>query len=49
VFDIANVLSQTAPHENLLKTDYMSSEFDPHPNGVAGIDVAEAFLKWYKE
>ena len=49
VFDIANVLSQTAPHENLLKTEYMSSEFDPHPNGVAGTDVAEAFLKWYKE
>lgn len=49
VFDIAKVLSQPAPHDNLLKLEYMSNEFDPHPNGVAGKDIADAFLKWYAE
>ncbi|GIO43020.1 hypothetical protein J41TS4_27780 [Paenibacillus apis] len=47
VFDIAEVLSQPAPHEHLLQRQYMSSEFDPHPNGLAGTRIAEAFLRWY--
>lgn len=49
VFDIAKILSQPAPHDNLLKPEYMSNEFDPHPNGVAGKAIADAFLAWYGE
>ncbi|RCX20591.1 lysophospholipase L1-like esterase [Fontibacillus phaseoli] len=49
VFDIAAVLSQPAPEEHRLRPEYMSSEFDPHPNGLAGAAVSEAFLKWYME
>lgn len=47
VFDIAKVLGQAAPHENKLKDEYMSPGNDPHPNGIAGADVAEVFLAWY--
>ncbi|MGO4371176.1 SGNH/GDSL hydrolase family protein [Paenibacillus sp. MCAF20] len=47
VFDIAKALGQAAPHENKLKDEYMSPGNDPHPNGRAGADVAEAFLAWY--
>jgi hypothetical protein len=47
VFDVANVLSQAAPNDNLLKPEYMSSEYDPHPNGVAGKAICEAFMSWY--
>ena len=47
VFDIAEVLSQAAPRDNLLIPEYMSSEFDAHPNGEAGSAVASAFLEWY--
>lgn len=46
-FDFAAVLSQDAPNENYLKNKYMSSASDPHPNGIAGTDVAECFLNWY--
>jgi lysophospholipase L1-like esterase len=47
VFDIAEVLSQAAPHDNLLMPEYMSEGGDPHPNGTAGAAVAAAFLSWY--
>lgn len=48
VFDIAAVLSQPAPQEHRLKPEYMSNTDDPHPNGLAGQAVSEAFLRWYK-
>ncbi|WP_310831490.1 SGNH/GDSL hydrolase family protein [Paenibacillus pedocola] len=47
VFDIAAVLSVPAPADHRIKPEYMSNEFDPHPNGNAGKAVAEAFLAWY--
>ncbi|KAI7262635.1 hypothetical protein KC345_g9358 [Hortaea werneckii] len=47
VFDIAAVLSVPAPADHRIKPEYMSDEFDPHPNGHAGKAVAEAFLDWY--
>jgi hypothetical protein len=47
VFDMAAVLSQPAPQDHLLKPEYMSDEFDPHPNGIAGAAIATAFLDWY--
>ncbi|WP_128083496.1 SGNH/GDSL hydrolase family protein [Paenibacillus sp. DMB5] len=47
VFDIAAVLSEPAPEEHRIRPEYMSNEFDPHPNGHAGKAVAEAFLAWY--
>ena len=47
VFDVANVLSQATPNDNLLKPEYMSSADDPHPNGVAGKAICEAFMSWY--
>ncbi|MFD2699755.1 SGNH/GDSL hydrolase family protein [Paenibacillus shunpengii] len=48
VFDIAEVLSCAAPDEHRIQQKYMSNEFDPHPNGEAGKQVADAFLKWFK-
>ncbi|CAH1224310.1 hypothetical protein PAECIP111892_05470 [Paenibacillus auburnensis] len=47
VFDIAAVLSVPAPADHRIRPEYMSNEFDPHPNGHAGKAVAEAFLAWY--
>lgn len=47
VFDIAAVLSQPAPSDHRLHPEYMSSKDDPHPNGLAGKAVSEAFLNWY--
>lgn len=47
VFDIAEVLSLEAPNDHVVNPEYMSSIYDPHPNGVAGKAVSEAFLKWY--
>jgi hypothetical protein len=47
VFDIAEVLSQAAPRDNLIMPEYMSSEFDAHPNGKAGTAIASTFLAWY--
>ncbi|UQZ34944.1 GDSL family lipase [Paenibacillus sp. PK3_47] len=47
VFDIAAVLSVPAPAEHRIRPEYMSNEFDPHPNGNAGKAVADAFLAWY--
>jgi lysophospholipase L1-like esterase len=47
VFDIAAVLSEPAPAEHRIRPEYMSNEFDPHPNGNAGKAVADAFLAWY--
>lgn len=47
VFDIAEVLSQDGPNDHLVKSEYMSSTYDPHPNGTAGKDVSEVFLEWY--
>ncbi|MNC54945.1 hypothetical protein D3C75_1044470 [compost metagenome] len=49
VFDMAAVLSQPAPHEHRLIPEYMSNNDDPHPNGLAGKAVSEAFLKWYRQ
>lgn len=49
VFDIAEVLSCSAPDEHRIQQKYMSNEFDPHPNGEAGKQVADAFLKWFSE
>lgn len=43
VFDIAAVLAEPAPQEHRIRPEYMSNEFDPHPNGHAGKAVAEAF------
>ncbi|WP_438350820.1 SGNH/GDSL hydrolase family protein [Paenibacillus sp. FA6] len=47
VFDIAKVLSLETPNDHLVNPEYMSSIYDPHPNGVAGKAVSEAFLEWY--
>ncbi len=47
VFDMAALLSQPAPLEHRLRREFMSSADDPHPNGVAGKVVADAFLAWY--
>ncbi|WP_405107373.1 GDSL-type esterase/lipase family protein [Paenibacillus sp. FSL K6-1217] len=47
VFDMAAVLSVPAPADHRIKPEYMSDEFDPHPNGAAGKAVADAFLAWY--
>lgn len=47
IFDLAKVLSQAAPNDNLLKPEYMASSTDPHPNGEAGSSIAAAFLSWY--
>ncbi|MFD2875210.1 SGNH/GDSL hydrolase family protein [Paenibacillus rhizoplanae] len=43
VFDIAALLSVAAPADHRIKPEYMSDEFDPHPNGAAGKAVAAAF------
>lgn len=48
VFNIAQVLSQPAPLDHLQQPHFMSSEFDPHPNGIAGKAIADAFLQWYE-
>ena len=48
VFDIAAVLGQAAPNDQLLQEAFMSPHDDPHPNGLAGTAVADAFLAWYK-
>ncbi|MNI17895.1 GDSL-like Lipase/Acylhydrolase [compost metagenome] len=48
VFDMAAVLSHPAPNEHKLRPEYMSNKDDPHPNGLAGTAVSEAFLKWYR-
>ncbi|MOA54441.1 hypothetical protein D3C78_1780550 [compost metagenome] len=48
VFDMAAELSQPAPEEHRLRPEYMSNKYDPHPNGLAGKVVSEAFLKWYR-
>lgn len=48
VFDIATALSQPAPHDHCLRPEFMSPGNDPHPNGLAGQAVAEAFLTWYE-
>lgn len=48
VFDIAEILSCPAPEEHRIEPKYMSSSDDPHPNGLAGAVVAEAFLKWFE-
>ncbi|WP_155617537.1 SGNH/GDSL hydrolase family protein [Paenibacillus campinasensis] len=47
VFDIAELLSCPAPDEHRIEPKYMSNADDPHPNGLAGAVVAEAFLKWF--
>ncbi|WP_238652615.1 SGNH/GDSL hydrolase family protein [Paenibacillus piscarius] len=47
VFDMAAVLSVPTPADHRIKPEYMSDEFDPHPNGTAGKAVADAFLAWY--
>jgi hypothetical protein len=47
IFDIASVLGQAAPNDQLLQTAFMSPHNDPHPNGLAGTAVADAFLAWY--
>lgn len=47
VFDMAEVLSQESPNDNLLKPAYMASSSDPHPNGEAGLAIADTFLSWY--
>ncbi|WP_178024005.1 GDSL-type esterase/lipase family protein [uncultured Paenibacillus sp.] len=47
VFDMAALLSQPQPDEHRLRPEYMSPGDDPHPNGVAGKVIADAFLAWY--
>jgi hypothetical protein len=46
VFDMAAVESRPAPNDGMLKTQYMSG--DAHPNDLAGTDIANAFLSWYR-
>ena len=46
VFDIAAVLSQPAPNDNLILDGYRANGGN-HPNGIAGSAVAYAFLQWY--
>lgn len=48
VFDIAEVLSCPAPKDHRIQPKFMSNEFDPHPNGAAGKQVADAFLMWFR-
>lgn len=45
VFDIASLLSLPAPDDHRIRPEYMSGTDDPHPNGLAGKTVADAFLK----
>ncbi|OMD39443.1 MULTISPECIES: SGNH/GDSL hydrolase family protein [Paenibacillus] len=45
VFDIASLLSLPAPDDHRIRPEYMSGTDDPHPNGLAGTTVADAFLK----
>ncbi|NIK80333.1 hypothetical protein FHS15_005517 [Paenibacillus castaneae] len=47
IFDIAEVLGEAVPNDRQIRPKYMSSEMDPHPNGLAGTAVADAFLNWY--
>lgn len=47
VFDIADILSCPAPEEHRIEPRFMSSSDDPHPNGLAGAVIADAFLKWF--
>jgi lysophospholipase L1-like esterase len=47
VFDIAAVLSQPAPNDGQVKSEYRSG--DAHPNDLAGTAIANAFLSWYKK
>lgn len=47
VFDIASLLSLPAPSDHQIRPEYMSNKDDPHPNGIAGKTVADAFLSWY--
>lgn len=47
VFDIADILSLPAPNDNMIRPEFKSGVDDPHPNGLAGTTIAEAFLKWY--
>lgn len=45
VFDIAAVLSEDSPRENLLKPEYHSENYDAHPNGIAGVEVGKKFFQ----
>ncbi|AWB44203.1 GDSL family lipase [Paenibacillus sp. CAA11] len=47
VFDLAAVLSVSKPNEHRVRPNFMSSQDDPHPNGLAGQAVSRAFLDWY--
>lgn len=47
VFDIASILSLPAPNDHRIRPEYMSGQDDPHPNGLAGKAIADAFLSWY--
>lgn len=49
IFDIAAVLGQAKPNDQLLRPEFMSPYNDPHPNGLAGTEVADAFLAWYQK
>jgi lysophospholipase L1-like esterase len=45
VFDIASLLSLPAPDDHRIRPEFMSGTDDPHPNGIAGKTVADAFVK----
>ncbi len=47
VFDIASLLSLPAPDDHRIRPEFMSGTDDPHPNGIAGKTVADAFLSWF--
>ncbi|WP_018751055.1 SGNH/GDSL hydrolase family protein [Paenibacillus sanguinis] len=49
VFDMAALLSRPEPEAHLERREFMSSADDPHPNGVAGQVVSDAFLAWCKK
>jgi hypothetical protein len=47
VFDMAAVLSQPAPNENMIKKEYCAE--DPHPSDAGHSKMGEAFSKFYLE
>ena len=46
VFDVAAVLSQTAPNDGLVQVG-LSGGADAHPNDAGSAAIASAFLAWY--
>ena len=45
VFDMAAVLSQCTPNDNLIRPEYASE--DPHPSDTGHLAMGEAFTSFY--